>query len=167
MSPLLRRTLTAVLAAATVLPAVAAAQSGSGLPLPRFVSLRSEEVNLRTGPGDRYPVEWVFRRRDLPVEVVAEFNHWRKIRDGQGTEGWVHQSLLSGRRMVMVTGRTRSLRAAPADSAAPVAMLEAGVVARLAACPRNGAFCRVEAAGFDGWLKRDEFWGVYPGEWIE
>jgi SH3-like domain-containing protein len=169
MIPSLRRPLSAALtAAALLLPACAAAQSASGLPLPRFVSLRSEEVNLRTGPGDRYPVEWVYRRRDLPVEVVAEFNHWRKIRDWQGTEGWVHQSLLSGRRMMMVTGgRARPLRSQPAEEAAPIALLEPGVVGRLSGCPRNTHFCRAEAGGHEGWLKRDEFWGVYPGEWLD
>lgn len=164
MIPPFCRLFSVILAAALATPGALAAE---GLPVPRFVSLRSEEVNLRAGPGDRYPVDWVYRRRDLPVEVVAEFNHWRKIRDKQGTEGWVHQSLLSGRRMLVVSGKTRTLRAEPQDTARPVALLEVGVVARLAKCPRNSAFCRVEAGGHDGWLKRDEFWGVYPNEWID
>src|SRR5262245_34959241 len=82
-------------------PAVAqavTARKGSGLPVPRFASLRSDEVNVRTGPGTRYPVDWVFKRKFMPVEVVAEFENWRKIRDWQGASGWVHQSLLTGRR---------------------------------------------------------------------
>lgn len=140
---------------------------GSGLPLPRFVSLRSEEVNLRAGPGVRYPIDWIYARRDLPVEVIAEFEAWRKIRDWQGTEGWVHQSMLSGRRMMVVVGAARPLRASDADSAEPVAVVEAGVLGRLISCPRNRDFCRVEAGGRQGWLKRDELWGVYKGEWIE
>lgn len=154
---------------AVLAPAIAMAQTagGTGLPVPRFVSLRSEEVNLRAGPGDRYPIEWVYQRRDLPVEIVAEFNHWRKIRDWQGTEGWVHQSLLSGRRMLLVTGKGRLLRAEPQDDSAALAVVEPGVVARLLKCPRASAFCRVEAGGHQGWLKRDEFWGVYPAEWLE
>ncbi len=154
---------------AVLLPAMAMAQAtgGTGLPVPRFVSLRSEEVNLRAGPGDRYPIEWVYGRRDLPVEIVAEFNHWRKIRDWQGTEGWVHQSLLSGRRMLMITGKARLLRAEPQDGSAGVATVEPGVMARLLKCPRGSTFCRIEAGGYEGWVKRDEFWGVYPSEWIE
>jgi SH3-like domain-containing protein len=81
--------------------------------LPRFVSLRASEVNLRTGPGIRYPIEWVFKRRDLPVEVVDEFESWRRIRDWEGTLGWVHQSMLRGRRTALVTGEPRVLRRAP------------------------------------------------------
>ena len=100
----------------------------SGLPLPRFVSLRSDEVNLRAGPGVRYPIDWIYARKDLPVEVIAEFEAWRKIRDWQGTEGWVHQSMLTGRRMMVVMGQARSLRASDADSADPVAVVEPGVV---------------------------------------
>src|SRR5438876_886029 len=79
------------------------------LPVPRFVSLRSEQVNVRTGPGERYPIEWVFTRRDLPVEIVAEFENWRKIRDSEGSEGWVHQRMLAGRRSVLVRDKVREL----------------------------------------------------------
>lgn len=145
----------------------AQAAENSGLPLPRFVSLRSDEVNLRTGPGVRYPVDWIYNRRDLPVEVVAEFEAWRKIRDWQGTEGWVHQSMLSGRRMIVILGQTRKLRRESNDTSDAVAMIEAGVMGKLVQCPRNSAFCRVEAGGVTGWLKREEFWGVYRGEWVE
>lgn len=149
---------------AAVTPALA---GGSGLPLPRFVSLRADEVNMRTGPGERYPVEWAYRRRDLPVEIVAEFEAWRRVRDPEGAEGWIHQSLLSGRRMVLVTGAIRSLRSDPEAGAAAIAMLEPGVLGRLLECPRGSRHCRVEASGFKGWLMRDEFWGTYPGEWID
>src|SRR5271165_7115035 len=106
MAPLIRIALLFVLAGG-----VAEAAETSGLPLPRFVSLRSDEVNLRTGPGARYPVDWIYTRRDLPVEVIAEFEAWRKIRDWQGAEGWVHQSMLAARRMIVVTGQQRRLRA--------------------------------------------------------
>jgi SH3-like domain-containing protein len=139
----------------------------SGLPLPRFVSLRSDEVNLRSGPGVRYPVDWVYSRRDLPVEVIAEFEVWRKIRDWQGAEGWVNQTFLSARRMVVVTGKQRALRAEPDDKAPALAMLDMTVVARLISCPRGKNYCRIEAGNIQGWLKRDEFWGVYAGEYIE
>ena len=139
----------------------------SGLPLPRFVSLRSDEVNLRAGPGVRYPIDWIYARKDLPVEVIAEFEAWRKIRDWQGTEGWVHQSMLTGRRMMVVMGQARSLRSSDADSADPVAVAEPGVLGRIMQCPRNRDFCRVEIGGTQGWMRRDEIWGVYKGEWIE
>jgi len=141
--------------------------AGTGLPIPRFVVLRAEEVNLRAGPGPRYPVEWVFRRRDLPVEITAEFDTWRRIRDIEGTEGWVHQSLLSGgkRRTVIVVGEIRTLRASASPTAAPVARAEPGVVARLRRC--KAEWCEVEAGGRRGWLTRQEVWGVYPDEVLD
>ncbi|MHA1113044.1 MAG: SH3 domain-containing protein [Alphaproteobacteria bacterium] len=133
--------------------------------LPRFASLRASEVNLRTGPGVRYPVEWVFVRRGLPVEITADFDTWRKIRDWQGTEGWVHRSMLSGRRAAVITGRTRALRRRPAADAPVVARVEADVICRLLVC--EGPFCRVEVAGIRGWIARAAIWGAYPGETIE
>lgn len=145
----------------------AAAAETTGLPLPRFVSLRSDEVNLRTGPGVRYPVDWVYTRRDLPVEIVAEYETWRKIRDWQGTEGWVHQSMLSGRRSVVVMGNLRPLRGEDDEQAPPLAMVEAGVVGRLEKCPKNHLFCEVEINATKGWLRRDEIWGVYSNESVE
>lgn len=148
--------------------APAGAGETSGLPLPRFVSLRSDEVNLRTGPGVRYPIDWIYLRKDLPVEVVAEFEAWRKIRDWEGAEGWVHQSMLTGRRMMVVIGKeTRLLRASDADSADAVAEVAPGVMGRLMQCPRNRDFCRVEIGQTQGWLRRDQFWGIYKGEWLE
>src|SRR3954451_6927804 len=93
----------------------------TGLPVPRFVSLRSSEVNVRTGPGTRYPVEWVFVKRDIPVEITAEFDTWRRIRDWEGTEGWIHQSMLSGKRAMVVLGEVRTLRRAAGETAAPLA----------------------------------------------
>lgn len=143
------------------------ALSASGLPLPRFVSLRSSQVNLRSGPGVRYPVEWVYLKRALPVEIIAEFDNWRLIRDWEGTEGWVHQSMLSGRRMIRVTGVERDLRRLSSEDTVLVARVEAGVIGRLLQCPQDSIFCRVEINGYQGWLKRGEFWGVYPGERID
>lgn len=132
----------------------------SGRPLPRFASLRSDQVNVRTGPGVRYPVEWVFKRRSFPIEIVAEFDTWRKVRDWQGTLGWVHRSLLSGRRTVLVTGRVRRLHSEPAADAATVARLEPGVVAELLQCEPN--WCEIEVSGRSGWLRKGEFWGARP-----
>ncbi len=147
--------------------AIAQARSGSGLPLPRFVTLRSGEVNLRAGPGVRYPVEWIYKKRYLPVEIVAEYDTWRKIRDWQGTQGWVHQGMLSGKRSVIVVGDLRTLRADPSTSAPPSARLEEGVVAKLLKCPGGTTWCKVEADGYEGWLRKAEFWGVYSGESLE
>ncbi len=137
-------------------------QGRTGLPLPRFVSLRASEVNLRTGPGIRYPIEWVYRRRGMPVEIVDEFGNWRRIRDWQGTEGWVHQSMLRGQRAVMVTGERRLLRRRPAPDAPGVAWAEAGVVGRLLRC--SEAWCAVRLGSFEGWLRRSEVYGLLPGE---
>lgn len=145
----------------------AAAADGSGLPLPRFVSLRATEVNLRTGPGVQYPVDWVYQKRNLPVEVIAEFKTWRKIRDWQGAQGWVHQTMLGQGRFVMVLGELRTLRNAPAANAVPVARAEPGVIARLVRCPDSSGWCQVEAEGRTGWLHRNEVWGVLDGEVVE
>jgi SH3-like domain-containing protein len=133
-------------------------------PVPRFVSLRVDEVNLRTGPGERYPIDWVLVKKGLPVEIVQEFDVWRKVRDSQGSEGWVHQRMVSGTRTVIVAGKLRTLHA-DADAAAPaVARVEAGVLARLLEC--HGSWCRIEAQGIKGWLERSEIWGVYPDETV-
>jgi len=134
----------------------------TGRPLPRFASLRADKVNLRTGPGARYPIDWVFQRRGLPVEIIDEFDTWRRIRDWQGTVGWVHESMLQSQRHILVTGERRLLRRSPEESTAGAAFVEAGVVGTLGAC--EAVWCEVEAKGFKGWLRRDEFYGVYPDE---
>ena len=146
---------------ATALPALA----DKDHPLPRYVSLRSDKINLRTGPGTNYPVEWVYTRRRMPVELTAEFENWRKIRDWQGTEGWVHQSMIDGRRTALVVGETRVLRLAAAEESGPVARVEPGVIGLILEC--NQYWCRIEVDGYLGWLRRDAFYGVYPEERIE
>jgi SH3-like domain-containing protein len=153
-----------------VLVAVLAAPAGGWsaeqqLKLPRFASLRSGEINVRTGPNVRYPVDWVFVRRNMPVEIVAEFDTWRKIRDFQGTEGWVHTSMLSGRRTMLITGEVRTLRRSDSAEAPAVARLEPGVIGQLQQC--RGDWCRLEAGGLKGWLRRSEFWGAYPDEAVK
>ena len=165
--------LTALLPACPGVPTAQAQESESvpgmapptGLPVPRFVSLRSAEVNVRTGPGTRYPVEWVFVKRDIPVEITAEFDTWRRIRDWEGTEGWVHQSMLSGKRAIVVLGDVRTLRRAAGDSAGGLAKVEPGVAGKLLHC--QASWCEVNVGGYRGWLQRSEFWGVYPAETIE
>jgi SH3-like domain-containing protein len=137
----------------------------TGLPLPRFVTLRADEVNLRTGPGTRYPIDWVYHRRGLPVEIVDEFDTWRRIRDWQGTEGWVHQSMVQGQRGILVTGKRHVLLRRPELGSPGVALVDAGVVGVLERC--QGDWCEVSAGGFTGWLQREAFYGLYPGEKLE
>ena len=141
-----------------------AAPEGTGLPLPRFVNLRANEANMRTGPGVQYPVEWVYQRQNLPVEIIAEYRTWRKIRDWQSTQGWVHQSMLSGKRTVIITGKRRSLRSSADTKSPPVALIESSAIATLDQCPTGGGWCRVEAESIKGWLRKVEFWGAYRDE---
>ena len=141
--------------------------SNSGLPLPRFASLKTDEVNLRTGPGTRYPIEWVYRRRDLPVQIEREFEAWRLIADSEGVKGWVHQATLAGRRNFVTVGGERTVRADAADTAAAVARLKSGVVGRLRSCEPNAPWCQVQVGEYRGWLKRDAFWGAFPGEAVQ
>jgi SH3-like domain-containing protein len=154
--------LTILVALLAAIPALAADKN---LPVPRFVSLRSDKVNVRTGPGEQYPIDWVFTRKDMPVEIVAEFNHWHRIRDVEGTEGWVQERMVTGKRAVIVRGQQRALRERPSSDAAVTARAEPGVIAKLIEC--QPAWCRIEAGGVGGWLRREEIWGVYPGEVIQ
>ena len=137
----------------------------TGLPLPRFVTLRAAEVNLRTGPGTRYPIDWVYQRRGLPVEIIDEFDTWRRIRDWQGTEGWVHQSMVQGQRGILVTGKRHTLRRRPEPGAPGVALVDAGVIGVLRRCRLD--WCEVTVDSFTGWLERHAFYGLYPGEAVE
>jgi SH3-like domain-containing protein len=138
--------------------------SATSLPLPRYAALRSDEVNLRAGPGTRYPIDWVYKRRELPVEIQREFEVWRLVRDPDGIKGWVHQATLTGRRSFIVTGGDATLRRDPQDSAAPVAILKPGVVGHIRACQANSDWCQVQAGDYRGFLKRSQFWGTLPGE---
>jgi len=151
---------------------IAAESAGttSGLPVPRFVSLKSDKVNVRAGPTKDHDVAWVYNRAALPVEVTAEFENWRRIRDWEGAEGWVYHSLLSGRRTALVSqpkGKTElvELHAKP-DAATPVmARLQTGVLGSVKRCQNN--WCRVIGEGFDGWIEQSRLWGVYPDERVE
>lgn len=149
-------------AAATDTRAGAPPSGRSGLPVPRFVSLRAPKVNMRTGPGVRYPIDWVYSRSGLPLEVVDEFETWRRVRDWEGSLGWMHQSMLSGERTAMIVDKQRLLRREPEAGASGLALVEAGVIGRLTGC--DGAWCRIEIKGFDGWLRRDEIFGADPGD---
>lgn len=161
--------------AAVLLPglAVAAATNPSGLPIPRFVTTRSNPINVRVGPGTRYDVAWVYVKAGTPVEIIQEFDTWRKIRDVDGSEGWLHQNLLQGRRAGLVApwkaaGETVALRRDRSADAAVRAWLTPGFRVDLKEC--DGVWCSVVAAvegtgrSYDGWLPQDELWGVYKGE---
>jgi SH3-like domain-containing protein len=135
----------------------------TGLPIPRFVSLKSSEINMRKGPGTRYPIEWVYRRDRLPVEVIEEFDHWRQIRDADGSKGWLHKNMLSGVRTVFIKGKVAvELREDPENNASVVAKLEPGVIANLLECEKD--WCKIEARKHEGWLQKKLFYGAYDKE---
>jgi SH3-like domain-containing protein len=141
----------------------------SGLPVPRFVSLKTDRVNVRGGPDKDHDVAWIYTRAGWPVEITAEFENWRRIRDSDGTEGWVYHSLLSGKRTAAVQLKSKTdlaaLHAKP-DAQSPVtAQLQSGVLGAIKNC--NGAWCRLAGDGFDGWIEQNRLWGVYPDEKIE
>jgi SH3-like domain-containing protein len=139
----------------------------SGLPIPRFVSLKSDRVNVRGGPTKDHEVAWVFTRSGLPVEITAEYDNWRRIRDWEGSEGWVYHSLLSGRRTALIAGIKGSGEPVPVHEAADAqsrvtARLEVGVLGGVKRC--SGTWCRIVGDGFDGWIEQERLWGVYPNE---
>jgi SH3-like domain-containing protein len=148
--------------------AIAQAQVGqsTGLPLPRYVSLKSDRVNLREGPSKDHRTSWVFQRAGLPVEITAEFENWRRIRDSEGTEGWVLQSLLSGRRTALVApwrrGEVFPIFAKPVDDAPVAAKLQSGVQGNIRKC--DGSWCRISGDGYEGFVQQSLLWGVYPGD---
>jgi SH3-like domain-containing protein len=155
-----------LLLAILLVPLPAGAAGTSGLPIPRFVSLKAEEVNVRTGPGTRYPIQWIYRRQGMPVEVVEEFDYWRKIRDIEGTSGWVHKSMLDGRRHALVKGKeARTVRLAPEAAAKPLLKVEPMVTARLVECTKD--WCRLQISGRKGWMEKKHLWGVYAGELLD
>lgn len=141
----------------------------SGLPVPRFVSLKSDHVNVRAGPTKDNDVSWIYTRSSLPVEITAEFENWRRIRDSEGSEGWVYHSLLSGRRTAVVTAKGKDDLTPLYDSAdgtsGVAAKLEPGVLATVRRC--TAGWCRISGSGFDGWIAQQRLWGVYPDEKIE
>ncbi len=141
----------------------------SGLQVPRFVSLKAGRVNVRVGPGEDYKIAWVFVRTGLPIEVIQEYDTWRRIRDSDGAVGWVFNSLLSGKRTAVVTpwikAEAQPLHAEATASAAITAYLEPGVMATIDRC--RGGWCRINGKGFDGWIEQDRLWGTYPNEDVD
>jgi SH3-like domain-containing protein len=141
--------------------------SSTGLPLPRFVSLRADAVNLRVGPGDQYPIAWVYHRVGLPVEVLREFDVWRLVVDSDGTKGWMHEATLVGTRHFIINGQSAvTLFRSASTDANPAAQLMPGVIGLIERCDAGGDWCRVRVNHIGGWLERSEFWGTLPGEQI-
>ncbi len=184
LSPLLRRLCLSLVACSflSAAPSLAASTSNSadsepfiakgksGLPLPRFVSLKSGRVNSRIGPGVTYAVDWLYLKSGLPVEIIQEFDNWRKVRDSDGAEGWINQSLLSSHRTAIVTpwqkGKMNQISVLdePSAGANIVAIVEPGVLGQIKSC--NGDWCEVSFDGHVGWMNQTLLWGAYPGEAI-
>jgi SH3-like domain-containing protein len=141
----------------------------SGLPVPRYVSLKKDHVNVRAGPTTDNDVAWVYTRSGLPVEITQEFENWRRVRDSEGAEGWVFHSMLSGHRTAVITMKNKDDLASLYDSAdktsAVNARLQAGVVAQVKHCAAG--WCRVFGNGFDGWIEQQRLWGVYADEKVD
>jgi len=130
----------------------------TGLPLPRFVSLKTSQANVRRGPGVAYRIDWRFVRRGMPLQVIAEYENWRNVRDRDGLGGWIHFALLSGVRTVIVEGQNADMRREPHPEAPLSAIAEAGVIARLHECADG--WCRIESSGHEGWVGESAIWGM-------
>jgi SH3-like domain-containing protein len=152
-------------------PAQTVTLGPSGLPLPRFVSLKSGRVNSRVGPGVNYSVDWMYMKAGLPMEIVQEFDTWRRVRDADGSEGWINQSLLSGRRTAIVApwqrgkGGRINLLDDPDKDASVIAIVEPGVMGTIKSC--DGQWCEMTFDGHTGWLAQSVVWGAYPGERVK
>ena len=138
---------------------------GSGLPVPRFVTLKFDETNLRAGPGLEYPVLWQYRTAKLPVRVDAEFGIWRKVVDHDGTAGWMHGSVLSLRRIALVKTNMAKIHASPDPSSSVIALAERNALMELQSCPKT--WCRVKADNAHGWIKRQAIWGILQTESLD
>lgn len=163
------RYLTAISLALMVCAATARAETLRGsvtnLPIPRFVSIKSDECNVRRGPSLSHKIDWVFTRKGMPVEITAEYGHWRRVRDRDGVGGWVHYSLLSGSRNVIIEEDMLSLHIRPNPDTQVAARLEMGVIARLNECSEG--WCRLTAGGYKGWAPQKALWGIKENEIIE
>lgn len=134
----------------------------TNFPIPRYVSMKATEANVRRGPSLSHRIDWVFVRRDMPLRIVAEHGHWRRVQDRDGLGGWVHYSLLSGTRTVIVEEDMMAIFRRPDPQTPIVARLELGVVARLGKC--EATWCKINAGGYKGWAPKTSLWGVLPGE---
>ncbi len=134
----------------------------TNLPLPRYVSLKTTDGNVRRGPSLEHRIDWVFKHRDMPLRVTAEFEHWRRVEDNEGQGGWIYYTLLSGVRTVLVTEAKTEFHAGPGEKTAVVAVADEGVVGKLGACRPD--WCEVSSGGQSGWVARAALWGVDADE---
>lgn len=134
----------------------------TNLPLPRFVSLKGVKANVRRGPSQSHRIDWVLMHRGTPLQITAEFEHWRRVRDQDNVGGWIHYSLLSGHRTVVIQGQRIPLHAEPSETSRTIALAEKGVIASVGTCLPD--WCEIETDGFDGWVTKSEIWGVGAGE---
>ncbi|MCS6987282.1 MAG: SH3 domain-containing protein [Sphingomonadaceae bacterium] len=146
-------------------PSAEALRHNSGLPLPRFASLRAGRAHLRAGPGREYPARLTFVRAGIPLKVLKEWNVWRQVQDADGAIGWVDRALLSTERTFQITGGLRTARARPDPAAPPVWRAEPGVVGRIVAC--SAGWCRIDVDGRAGWIPQDHGFGTLPGEEVD
>lgn len=156
--------LVGALALGALAPTAYAAETGpvTNLPLPRFVSMKAAEGNVRRGPSLTHRIDWVFTRRDMPLQITDEYGHWRRVEDREGQGGWVHYSLLSGSRTVIVEHETLNLYQRPDAKSPVVAVLEVDVIARLGKC--GPEWCQLRSGGYKGWATKTHLWGVAPDE---
>ncbi len=142
---------------------IAAASYGEKLPIPRFVSIKSKEANARRGPGIKYPIEWVFVKKGEPAEIIAEYEQWRRIKDFDGEGGWVHLSVLSGKRYVVISSKKNApILKAPKAESEKIAEAEPGARCKTLTC--KDSFCKIECLDIKGWIEKKFLWGVYPNE---
>lgn len=134
----------------------------TNLPLPRYVSMKTSEGNVRRGPSLTHRIDWVFKRRDMPLQITAEYGHWRRVEDRDGAGGWVHYALLSGARTVLIEQDMAPVHTRPEEGASVVAAFELGVVARLGEC--GPEWCKVSAGNHRGWARKSHLWGVEAAE---
>ena len=136
--------------------------------LPRFVSLRDDVVNARSGPGTKYPIDWVYKQKSAPVEVIAEFDSWRRIRDWQGSESWVKSQLLTRTRFAkVITPGENNLYLKDSYKSKIIARIEDDVIGKIKKCPADNDFCLINFGNFEGWMARQNIYGVYDKEIID
>ncbi len=143
-------------------PAFSKADEEAKLPIPRFVSLRSNEANIRTGPGVRYPIKWVIVKEDMPVEIIAEYEDWRKIRDVTQDEGWIHKAMVKGTRTGLVKADRKKIFEENNDKSKVVAIANKGTLLTVDNC--DGFFCEVKTEKVDGFIHQENLYGVKEGE---
>jgi len=134
----------------------------TNLPLPRYVSLKVSEANIRRGPSESHRIDWVLTQEGTPLQITAEFEHWRRVRDQDNVGGWIHYSLLSGHRTVVIQAQRIALRADPSEGARTIALAEKGVIASLGTCLPD--WCEIETGGYEGWVEKSGIWGVGQAE---